>query len=82
MLMKEVWKSDLIMATKNVRTLSIPGKMQETSKKMVKYKKDIISLQEIRRQRQGKIDKPDSTLLYSGSEEKTGQLGTGFMMKK
>jgi endonuclease/exonuclease/phosphatase family metal-dependent hydrolase len=29
-----------------------------------------------------RIDKPDCTLLYSGPVEKTGQLGTGFMMDK
>ena len=34
--MKEVWKSDLIMATWNVRTMLIPGKIQENSKEMVK----------------------------------------------
>jgi hypothetical protein len=33
--MKGVWKSDLIMATWNVRTKLIPGKMQEINKEMV-----------------------------------------------
>ena len=47
MLMKGVWKSDLIMATWNVRTMLIPGKMQQISKEMMKYKTDIIALQEI-----------------------------------
>jgi hypothetical protein len=43
MLMKEVWKSDLIMATWNVGTMLILGKMQEVSKEMMKYKTDIIA---------------------------------------
>jgi hypothetical protein len=38
---KEAWKSDLIMATWNVRAMLIPGNMQETSKEMIKYKMDI-----------------------------------------
>jgi len=55
--------------------------MQGISKEMMKCKLDIIALQEIRWQGQGRIDKPDYTLLYSGWEEKTGQLRTGFKMK-
>jgi exonuclease III len=82
MLMNEVWKSDLIMATWNVRTMLIPGKMQEISKEIMKYEIDIIALQEIQWQGQGRIDKLVYTLLYSGSEETTGHLGAGFMMNK
>jgi GMP synthase PP-ATPase subunit len=47
-LIKEVWKSDLIMATWKVRTMLIPGEKQGINKEMMKYKTDIIALQEIR----------------------------------
>ena len=56
--------------------------MQEINKEMLVYKVDIIALQEVQWQGQGRIDKPDYTLLCSGSEKKTGQQGTGFMMNK
>jgi len=62
------------MAAWNVRTMLIPGKIRQINKEMIKYKLDVTALQEIRWQRQGKIDKPDSIFLHSGSEEKTGQL--------
>ena len=57
-------------------------KMHEISKEMIVYMVDIVALQKIQCQGQGKIDKPDYILLYSESENKTGQLGTGFMMNK
>jgi exonuclease III len=71
--MKGVWKSDLIVPTWNVRTMLTQGKTQDISKEMMTNNIDIIALQEIRWQRQGRIDKPDYTLLYSGVEEKTIQ---------
>ena len=82
LLTKEAQKSDLIMATWNVRAMLQAGKMQEIRNEMIAYKIDIIALQEIQWQGQGRIDKPDYTLLYSRSEGETGQLGTGFMMNK
>jgi len=47
LLTKENWKPDLTMVTWNVRTMLIPGKMQEISEEIMKYKIDIIALQEI-----------------------------------
>jgi hypothetical protein len=49
---------------------------------MTAYNIHIIALQEIQWQGRGWIDKPDYALLYSGSEEKTGQLGIGLMINK
>jgi hypothetical protein len=49
---------------------------------MMKYTIDIIALQEIQWQGQGRIDKLDYTLLCSGLGEKAGQLGTGFIMNR
>jgi hypothetical protein len=49
---KGAWKSDLVMATWNVRTMLIPGKMQEISREMMKYKTDIIALHAMAKTRQ------------------------------
>ncbi|XP_046408461.1 craniofacial development protein 2-like [Ischnura elegans] len=57
-----------------------PGKMKEIADEMQKYRIDVIGLQEIRWQGQGRINKKEYTLLYSGPENRTGRYGTGFII--
>lgn len=49
---------------------------------MLRYKFDILAVQEIRWQGQGRIDKKDFTFIYSGPDTKTGLFGNGFLINK
>ena len=73
---------NLSMATWNVKTMSQPGKMNEIADEIKKFKINILAVQETRWPGQGRIDKRDYTMFYSGSEARTGQCGTGFMIDK
>ena len=68
------------LATWNVRTMLKPGRMKEIMEEIGKAKVDVVTLQEIRWQGQGRIDKKDFTLFYSGPKERTGQYRTGFII--
>ena len=50
--------------------------MEEIGKARV----DVVALQEIRWQGQGRIDKKDFSLFYSEPKERTGCYGTGFII--
>ena len=74
--------NDLNVATWNVRTMLAPGKMEEIGREMIKFKYDLIALQEIRWKGQGEMKKKLYTVLYSGNEDRRGNRGTGFIISE
>jgi len=57
------------------------GKMNEIADEMLKTQLQIIALQELRWKEVGQINKTKYSLYYSYNPEKTGQFGTGFMVR-
>ena len=57
------------------------GKMNEIADVMLKTQLQIIALQELRWKGVGQINKTKYTLYYSCTPEKTGQFGTGFLVR-
>jgi hypothetical protein len=56
--------------------------MKEIAQEIIRNKIDIMAVQEIRWHGTGRIDKPEFTQIYSRSEDRTVQLGTGFIMTR
>jgi exonuclease III len=63
-------------------TLLKPGKLQELAEEIAKTQTEILALQETRWPGNGQINKKVYIFYYSGSKEKTGQAGTGFLLMK
>jgi hypothetical protein len=49
-----------------------PGKMVETADEARKFKINILSIQETRWPRRGRIDNPDYSVFYTGPNSRTG----------
>ena len=63
-------------------TLLKPGKLQELAEEIAKTQIEILSLQEVRWLGKGQLNIKDYLFYYSGTREKTGQAGTGFLLMK
>jgi len=66
----------------NVMTLLKPGILQELVEEIAKTQIEILALQEVRWPGKGQINKKAYLFYYSGTKEKTGQAGTGFLLMK
>jgi exonuclease III len=71
----------IYIGTWNVTTMLKTGKMNEIAEEMAKTQVQVIALQEMRWKVEGQINNATYTLYYSCNPDKTGQLGTGFMIR-
>ena len=58
-----------------------PGRLKEIMEEIGKARLDVVAVQVIRWQRQGRIDKKEFFLFYSGPKERTDRYWTGFIIK-
>jgi len=64
----------------NARTLYRPGALQEMKEEMVKYKTDILAIQETRWPSEGILCQRDTTFYYTKSKQ--GMYGVAFIVNK
>lgn len=72
-------KYSIRIGTWNIRSMLIPGKLEEIALQLKKYRLDITALQETRWKDYGQIDNNKYTLLHSG-DKKQGRKGVAFIM--
>jgi hypothetical protein len=75
-------KNDWTIASWNIRTMRLPGKMQEIANEVLANNIDITALQEVRWDGSGRVDKKRDAMFCSGTQTKTGQYGKGFIVTK
>jgi nitrogen regulatory protein PII len=77
---KRTRHTEITLATWNIQTILQPGKMKKIMEEISKARVDVVTVQEIHWQGQGRIDKKDFSLFYSGPKQRTGSYETGFII--
>ena len=76
------WKVPHRIGTWNVRSLNKRGALEEMESEALRYKLDLLALQEVRRPGFGTLTLKKGTLLYSGRRDGTHTEGIGFYLSK
>jgi hypothetical protein len=71
-----------ILGTWNILTMLKRGKMREIAEQILNTQLQSVAIQEIRWKGYGHIRKEKYSLYYSCNPTKTGQFGTGFIVKE
>ena len=72
------WKRDTRLGTWNVRRLYKSGSPTTAARELVRYKLDLVGVQEVRRDKGGTVRAGDYYIFYA-KENQNHQLGTGFL---
>ena len=66
------------LGTWNVRSLYRAGPLKAAARELVRYKLDVVGLQEVRWEKEGTVRTGDYDFLYAKGNE-NHQFGTGFL---
>ncbi|KDR23416.1 hypothetical protein L798_05387, partial [Zootermopsis nevadensis] len=72
----------LHIGTWNVRTLLQVGAMNGIADEIIKYRMEIVAIQEIRWKNKGVINKANFSIYYSGKDDRQGECGVGFIVTR
>ena len=75
-------RSNISIGTSNVRTLRPPGKLEELTHEMRRYRWSVLGLCEVRWRNSGETTTQDGHKLYFSGKEDRHENGVGFLVHK
>ena len=73
------WKKDIVLGTWNARSLYRAGSLMAVARKLVRYKLDLVGVQEVRHDKGGTVRAGDYNFFY-GKGNENHQLETGLFV--